>query len=262
MSEQRSEGEREHGSEGELEILDVRVAYQRDIEILRGVSLRAAARRVTVVIGPNGAGKSTLLRAIFGLAPVVGGRIQLDGADITGLSARQLLERRVALVPQERSVFAEMTVAENLQIGGWPRRRDRKWVQKRIDQVCEDFPLLRGRRADAAGDLSGGQQKLLEVARALIMDPTVLVLDEPTAGLAPQIAREVYEQIETLNAKRGLTILLVDQNVREALKLAGYVYVLEMGAVQAAGEAAHVLGRLDDIVRGWMGARPLKAVSG
>lgn len=241
------------GMGARLRIRDLHVAYQRDTEILRGVNVTAAPGQITVIIGPNGAGKSTLLRAIFGLAPVVGGRVELDGSDITGAPARQLLSKRVVLVPQERSVFPEMTVAENLQLGGWVRRRERRWLRDRIEVVCAEFPVLRERLREHAGDLSGGQQKLLEITRGLMIDPEILVLDEPTAGLAPGMAKQVYEEIADLNRRLHVTVLLVDQNVREALTLGNYVYVLEMGRNQAEGDRSAVLDRLDEIVRGWMG---------
>jgi branched-chain amino acid transport system ATP-binding protein len=236
-----------------LQIQDLRVAYDRDIEILRGVNINVIPGQVTVIIGPNGAGKSTLLRAIFGLAPVVGGRVTLDHADITGLPARELLLRRMVLVPQERSIFPEMTVAENLRLGGWVRRRDRRWLRGRIEQVCAGFPVLQERIEALAGNLSGGQQKLLEIMRGLMIDPNILVLDEPTAGLAPKMAKQLYEDIAEINQRLRVTVLLVDQNVREALALGDYIYVLEMGRNKAQGDRSAVFNRLDEIVRGWMG---------
>jgi branched-chain amino acid transport system ATP-binding protein len=236
-----------------LQIRDLRVAYQRDIEVLRGVNVAAAPGKITVIIGPNGAGKSTLLRSIFGLAPIVGGWVSLDGSDITGAPAPQLLTRRVAFVPQERSIFPDMTVAENLQLGGWIRRNDRHWLRDRIEAVCTEFPVLQHRLREPAGNISGGQQKLLEIARGLMIEPAVLVLDEPTAGLAPGMAKQVYKEIANLNRRLNVTILLVDQNVREALALGDYVYVLEMGRNQVEGNTSAVFDRLDEIVRGWMG---------
>ncbi|MCC6223343.1 MAG: ABC transporter ATP-binding protein [Thermoleophilia bacterium] len=230
----------------------LRVAYERDIEILRGVDLSASRGKITAVIGPNGAGKSTLLRAVAGLAPVVGGRVELDGRAVTGVSTAAMVRLGVAFVPQERSVFSEMTIRENLLLGGWSRRSERVWLAERIAAVCDQFPVLGVRLDEPAGNLSGGQQKALEIARGLVSDPTVLLLDEPTAGLSPRLAQEVYEQVAALGDRLGVTVLLVDQNVREALAIAQHVYVLAMGRNDAEGAPADVLGRLDDIVRGWM----------
>jgi branched-chain amino acid transport system ATP-binding protein len=233
-------------------VRDLRVAYDRDIEILRGVSITAERGAITAIIGPNGAGKSTLARAIVGLAPIISGSVELDGRDVTGLRPQDLLALGLAFVPQDRTLFPEMTVQENLQMGGWLRRRDRAWLSRRIESVLDDFPLLKERLRERAGDLSGGQQKILEIARCLISDPRALILDEPTAGLAPAMAKQVYAEIENLSTSRNLTVLLVDQNVREALTLSNRAYVLSMGRNDAEGAASDVLDRLDQIVRGWM----------
>jgi branched-chain amino acid transport system ATP-binding protein len=241
-----------NGIAPQLSVRKLHVAYDRDVEILRGVSLTAQAGMITAVIGPNGAGKSTLVRALVGLAPIVDGRVELADNDITGFSASRLLDAGVALVPQERTIFPAMTVGENLQMGGWTRRRDRSWLRARVQSVCEEFPALGERLRERAGNLSGGQQKMLEIARGLIVEPSLLILDEPTSGLAPGIAKQVYEQITELNRRRSVTILLVDQNVRDALAVAGYVYVLAMGRNDAEGTAAELLDRLGDIVRDWM----------
>ena len=230
----------------------LRVAYERDIEILRGVDFTGKAKSITAIIGPNGAGKSTLLRAIAGLAPVIGGRIMLGDRDITGLPPRRLLEFGLALVPQEGTVFGEMTVRENLQMGGWLRRRDKAWLEQRIQSVADAFRMSQSYLRKAAGDLSGGQQKMVEIARALILVPSILLLDEPTAGLAPAMADQIYQDITRLPKQLGVTIVLVDQNVRSALSLAEEAYVLAMGRNSAQGKATDILGRLDEIVHSWM----------
>ena len=242
-----------------LRVHGLRVAYERDIEILRGVDLEAASGAITAVIGPNGAGKSSLLRGICGLAPLTGGSVTLAGRDVTGLAAEQLLRLGVAFVPQEHTVFPEMTVAENLRLGGWLRRNDRAWLRSRMLACCELYPFLRERLGSPAGHLSGGQQRLVEIARCLVSEPSVLLLDEPTAGLSPGMAASVYEQIEGLHRHSGLTILLVEQNVREALRLAAHVYVLAMGRNDTDGSAADVEAGLDGIVRGWMTQAGLEA---
>ncbi|NIR29365.1 MAG: ABC transporter ATP-binding protein [Gammaproteobacteria bacterium] len=238
-----------------LHVNGLHVAYERDIEILRGVDLVARSAQITAVIGPNGAGKSTLLRGVAGLAPVVGGTVRLGERDVTGTSTEQLLHAGLAFVPQEHTVFPEMTVAENLRLGGWSRRHEREWLTRRIDACCQLFPFLSARLHSPAGALSGGQQRLLEVARCLVVEPSVLLLDEPTAGLSPAMTADVYEQIDELHEQADVTILLVDQNVREALHLADHVYVLAMGQNDTDGTAKDVQARLDDIVRGWMGRK-------
>jgi branched-chain amino acid transport system ATP-binding protein len=235
-----------------LEVRDLRVAYESDIEILRGVSLTAKEGSVTAVIGPNGAGKSTLLRAVAGVAPTTNGTVKLDGRPITRLSPARLVELGLAFVPQERTIFTSMSVRENLQMGGWRRRGDRRWLEQRIEEVCALFPMLDERLHSTAGDLSGGQQKTLELARGLVSEPTVLLLDEPTAGLSPKMAAEIYRQIEYLRAQIGVTIVLVEQNVREALALADHVYVLAMGRNDLDGTSEEIASNLDSMVRGWL----------
>ncbi len=236
----------------ELSVTGLRVAYDRDVEILRGVDVVAAARGITVVIGPNGAGKSTMLKAIAGLAPVTGGSVSLGGADILRLPSRDLLRRGLAFVPQEGTLFGQMTVRENLRLGGWLRRRERGWLARRVDEIASQFGMSGTMLARRAGDLSGGQQKLLEIARGLVLAPTVLLLDEPTAGLSPKLAAQVYDRVAALPRAAEVTILLVDQNVRAALEIATEVYVLAMGRNDARGTPADISARLGEITAGWM----------
>ncbi len=235
----------------ELLVRDLRVAYEREVEIVRGVHLHALAARVTAVIGPNGAGKSTMLKAICGLAPTIGGSVQLDGHDVTSWTARQLLDAGLAFVPQEGTLFRDMSVRENLIMGGWLRRREKAWLAGRVATVAQLFGMGGAHLQRRAGDLSGGQQKLLEIARSLILHPRMLLLDEPTAGLSPKMADQVYGHIASL-AAGGMTVLMVDQNVRSALAMADYAYVLAMGRNNAEGAAADVAARLDRIVASWM----------
>jgi branched-chain amino acid transport system ATP-binding protein len=236
----------------QLDVNELHVAYHSDIEILRGINFSATAGRVTAVISPNGAGKSTLVRAIAGLAPVTAGSITLGGVDITHLEPAGRLRLGMALIPQDRSVFPDMTVHENLRMGGWLRRKEHTWLNERIASVSELFPEMRRLIERPAGDLSGGQQKLVEIARGLVAEPSVLLLDEPTAGLSPSMASLVYRQLAHLRDTLGLTIVLVDQNVREALALAEHAYVLLMGTNEVDGPARTVAGRLDEVVKGWM----------
>jgi len=235
-----------------LDVRDLHVEYQHGIAILRGVHMNARSGRVTVVIGPNGAGKSTLLRAVAGLIPIQRGTVEVNGVAITGASPSMLLSRGIAFVPQDTTTFPEMTVRENLHMGAWLVRRDKARVSARIDQATGMFPFLAGCLAERAGNLSGGQQKMLEIARGLMLDPKLLLLDEPTAGLAPEKAGDVYGWIRRLCAEQGITVLLVDQNVRQALAIADHAYVLTMGRNETDGSAPEVLAQLDDIVSGWM----------
>lgn len=230
-------------------------AGYRDISILHGVSLEVPLGRVTAMIGPNGSGKSTMLRAVCGLLPVRSGRIVLDGQDITGFSTRSRLERGLAFVPQEHSVFAHMTVHENMLLGAWMWRRTHKEVRSRIEEAYATFPMLEALSRRPAGMLSGGQQKLLELARAMVSQPRLLVVDEPTAGLSPRASEEVYRMLEDITRGGRIGILLVDQNVREALRLASYVYVLAYGRNDTEGDAEAISHRLAEVVRGWLGPR-------
>jgi branched-chain amino acid transport system ATP-binding protein len=222
------------------------------VAIVRGVSLNVPRGSIVAVIGPNGAGKSTLLRGIAGLANVTQGAVYVDGKPATGLPAQRLVGIGVSFIPQEHTVFAEMSVGENIRLGGWIRRRDRRWLKRRMSDVAELFPALATKLESRAGTLSGGQQKMVELARGLIPEPKILLLDEPTAGLSPQLAAEVYKQIGRLSKEHSISVLLVDQNVHEALALADHVYALTMGRNDVDGTAADVIQALDEIVRGWL----------
>jgi branched-chain amino acid transport system ATP-binding protein len=194
-----------------------------------------------------------LLRSIFGFAPIVGGTVEVFGQDVTGASAARLIECGVVLIPQERSIFPEMTVYENLQMGAWASKKGRAWCKSRIEQMCDEFPTVKDSLHKRGGNLSGGQQKLVEIVRGLIMDPKMLVLDEPTAGLSPGKSKQIYEEIGNLNRRLGVTVLLVDQNVRDSLALGHHAYVLELGKNAGDGPTSSFLNGLDNLVRGWMG---------
>lgn len=236
----------------EIVIRNLRVAYERDIEILRGIDLTGAADAMTVIIGPNGAGKSTLLKGIAGVAPVIGGEILLGGERVDGRSTIELVRSGISFVPQESSLFGQMTVAENLRMGGWRRRKDKAWLEDRVERCGTMFESIKDHLHRRAGELSGGQQKLVEVARGLVGEPNVLLLDEPTAGLSPAMMREVYRELARMKQGHAITVLLVEQNVREALAVADHVYSLVMGENDCHGPAAEMGERLDEIVRGWM----------
>lgn len=238
--------------EAALAVRDLHVFYQRGVAIVRGVSFSVPRGSVVAVIGPNGAGKSTLLRGIAGLAGVSHGTVHVDGKLATGMPPQRLVEIGVAFIPQEHTVFPEMSVEENVRLGGWIRRRDRAWLRQRMREVSELFPALAAKLESPAGTLSGGQQKMVELARGLVAEPKILLLDEPTAGLSPQLASEVYAQIASLSKAHSISVLLVDQNVNEALALADHVYAVTMGRNDVDGTAADVIQGLDDIVRGWL----------
>jgi branched-chain amino acid transport system ATP-binding protein len=185
-------------------------------DVLKGLTLGVGSSAVTCLIGPNGAGKSTVLKVISGLLRPRGGSVMLDDREISGLSPRQLLALRLVHVPQERSLFPLMTVWENLLLGGYPLR-DRREPRRRAEAVAEQFPLVRERRHDRAGSLSGGEQKTVEIARALMLDPQVLLIDEPSIGLAPRARKLVFETIGQLN-RGGRTVLLVEQDARSGAR--------------------------------------------
>jgi ABC-type branched-subunit amino acid transport system ATPase component len=221
-----------------LDVIDLRAGYG-GLEVLAGVSLRVGRGQFVSVIGPNGAGKSTCLRAIFGLVPARG-RVVLDGEDVTNRGPAALLRRGVAFVPQGRNVFPAMTVRENLLLGFHalvPRQRARD----RVDWAFETFPMLRACAHQLAGSLSGGQVRVLEVARALMGEPRLLLLDEPSMGLAPQFQRQVFNLLGEIHRLQGVGILLVEQNVAQAAACSDYMYVLEGGRNSLEGPPSAVL---------------------
>jgi branched-chain amino acid transport system ATP-binding protein len=208
-------------------------------DILRGVSLEVEAGTVTCVIGPNGAGKSTVLRVLSGLLKPRVGTVELAGDPVGGLSPAALLRRGIVHVPQERSLFPLMTIWDNLLMGGHSLR-DRALVLRRAGEIAERFPLIEERRHERAGTLSGGQQKLIEIARALMLDPRLILLDEPTMGLDAKARHAVFETVRSLN-EGGRTILLVEQNARLGLSVSHVGAVMDMGVVRLVDEASKLL---------------------
>jgi len=219
-----------------LEIRDLHVAYGK-VEAVHGVSLVVDAARIVTVIGPNGAGKTTLLGAIMGLLPSRGA-IRYDGAPLAAGDVEQRVARGVALVPEKRELFASMSVADNLELGGFQRYRagDRTRAASLAD-IYDRFPRLAERRAQLAGTLSGGERQMLALGRALMAKPRLLMLDEPSLGLAPLIVKEIFSIIAALKAG-GVSILLVEQNARAALQISDYGYVLETGDLAVEGPSA------------------------
>ena len=212
-----------------LEIENLEVGYGT-IKALHGVSLRVNQGSIVTLIGANGAGKSTTLRAISGLIKARGGKVRYDGEDITNLPPHAIVARGLCHVPEGRMVFANLTVEENLRMGAY-LRKDKPGVAADMEFGYEMFPRLRERRHQAAGTMSGGEQQMLAIARAIMSKPRCLMLDEPSLGIAPILVRSIFEQIVAINKARGITILLVDQNANLALAVSHHGYVLETGKV-------------------------------
>jgi branched-chain amino acid transport system ATP-binding protein len=234
-----------------LAVNDLHAAYQRDLFILRGVDLEVAQGNITIVIGPNGSGKSTLMKSIAGVLKPRRGRVTLNGMEITGIELDDIIKQGISYMPQDRAVFPQMTVSENLELGCWIFRKEQARVQARVKWALERFPGLKDKSRLLAGSLSGGLQRILDIAKALLTNPSVLLVDEPSVGLSPLMAQVIYTELLSLR-EEGRTILLVDQDVRSAMKIADYVYVLDLGKVQAHGSRDAFEGRLGEMVRGWL----------
>jgi branched-chain amino acid transport system ATP-binding protein len=205
---------------------------------LQGVNLAAERGKITTVLGANGVGKSTLLKAIYGFLTPQQGRVILDGKDVVGVPTHLLIDQGLAYVPQHTGIFKFMSVEENLKMGAFTYRRDRARMRRKIEENYIRFPILREKRRQLAGELSGGQQRMVELGRTLMTDPKVILVDEPTAGLAKLLSQEVYQMLVNLRDDDGKTIILVDQEIRQALKIADYVYVLELGRNRFEGPAS------------------------
>jgi|ERR1039458_2417194 branched-chain amino acid transport system ATP-binding protein len=233
-----------------LEVNEIHVHYG-GIEALKGVSLSVEEGEVVTLIGSNGAGKSTTLRAITGLTPASSGSVVIDGEDVTRVPAHEIVDRGIALSPEGRHCFPRMTVRENLELGAYRRRKD-TGVAEDLERVFGLFPRLQEREKQKAGTMSGGEQQMLAMGRALMAKPKVLLLDEPSMGLAPNLVQRIYETIAEIN-RGGMTILLVEQNANYALDVSRRGYVLETGRVVLEGESDKL--RTDpDVQRAYLGA--------
>jgi branched-chain amino acid transport system ATP-binding protein len=221
-----------------LEISDLTLLYGR-IQALHGISLHVEAGEIVALIGANGAGKTTTMRAISGIRPVASGRIVFDGKDITGLRADLRVVRGLCQAPEGRGIFPGMSVLENLEMGAYTRR-DRAGIAADLNRVFGLFPRLAERRKQAGGTLSGGEQQMLTIGRALMSKPKLLLLDEPSMGLAPMLIQQIFSIITEINAQ-GTTILLVEQNAQQALSRAHRAYVLETGTIVKSGTGAELL---------------------
>lgn len=233
-----------------LTVTDVYAGYL-DFDILQGVSLYVNPGEIVCVIGPNGAGKSTVFKAIYGFVHIRQGTVTFAGREVTGFRPQQILDAGISIVPQMRSLFPQMTVYENLEMGLYLERDPRR-IQTRIDYVLDLFPRLAERRKQMAGTMSGGEQRMLEIGRALLLEPKMVMMDEPSAGLAPLITRMIFDTIQELNQKIGLTVLMIEQNARQGLEASHRGYVLELGQNSFTGPAQELLDS-PDVRRAFLG---------
>jgi branched-chain amino acid transport system ATP-binding protein len=221
------------------------------MRVIHGVSLHVSKGEVIALVGANGSGKSTLLKTIAGLIPLFEGRILLKGKEMAGQPAQRIAAAGVTLLPEGRGLFPGMSVLENLRMGAYAHRLSRRAEAERLEMVCADFPVLREKLTQKAGSLSGGQQQMLALARAMIGTPEVLLLDEPSTGLAPLVAGEVFTKIKVLK-QAGVTIILAEQDVSRALEIADRAYVMKSGRLVMEGTSAEVSGS-DEVKRAYLG---------
>ena len=232
-----------------LELRDLNVHYDM-IHAIKGISLTVEKGEIVTLIGANGAGKTTTLRTIAGLKKPTSGSVWLNGQDITETTPRQRVQMGAAMVPEGRHVFSEMTVQENLELGAY-LRRDKEGIAQDMEMVCGYFPILKSRRKQTAGTLSGGEQQMLAMARALMSRPEILFLDEPSMGLSPLLVSEIFAIIKTIN-NAGTTILLVEQNAGMALSVAHRAYVMETGSIVLSGTGAELM-ESEEIRKAYLG---------
>lgn len=238
-----------------LTIENLQVSYG-GIRALRGVSLEVPDGKIVSLVGANGAGKSTLLRTVMGLVPAAGGSVRWNGTELLRLPTERIVQEGIALSPEGRRVFADLTVLENLRIGAY-LRRDKREIETDLAAMYDLFPRLRERSWQAAGTLSGGEQQMLAVGRALMSRPKLLLLDEPSLGLAPLVVRDIFSIVKRINAS-GVTVLLIEQNAGMALQIADLAYVLETGTVALAGSGADLL-HSDRVREAYLGRQKQKA---
>ena len=232
-----------------LEIRDLAAGYGKS-EVLHGINMEIRKGEIVTLVGANGAGKSTTLRTIFGLTTIREGHIRFKGQEVIGRRPHDLVRMGLAFVPQERGVFPSLTVHENLEMGGYTLSREK--LQERVDVMLARFPRLKERRQQKAGSLSGGERQMLAIARGLMPDPELLMLDEPSLGLAPLIVAAVFEEVEAIN-QQGMTVFLVEQNARRALAAAHRAYVMELGKIRYEGTGSELLNN-EDVQRAYLGA--------
>ncbi len=231
-----------------IECNGIAAGYVKGLNILQGVDLIVDEKEIVSIIGPNGAGKSTLLKAIMGIINISGGRFFINGVEKTNTPTHQIVSEGVGYVPQVENVFPSLTIEENLEIGSWSVKDS---IKQSISKIFDDFPMLKERQKDKAGNLSGGQRQILALARALVTSPSILLLDEPSAGLSPVAIKEVFEIVKDINS-RGVAILLVEQNATRALNFSDRGYVLDQGrnAYQGKGQELLKDSRVVDLYLG------------
>jgi branched-chain amino acid transport system ATP-binding protein len=234
-----------------LKVEKVFVGYHRDINILQGVSLKVRKAQLSSVLGPNGVGKSTLLKAICGFIRPNKGKVFYEDEDITGMNPYSAPAKGLTYIPQRRNVFPYLTVEENMEMGAWTFKRDKARIRRKLEENYARFPNLTGKRKRKAGLLSGGEQRMVELGRSLMTDPRLLLVDEPTAGLAPIFAKDIRNKLVELKSE-GKAILLVEQNIRDAIAIADYVYVLDLGKNRAEGTQDEFATDLKDLVKAWL----------
>lgn len=217
-----------------LKIVDLKAGYQ-DLEVLNGIDLELKQGQIAVLMGPNGAGKSTLIKSIFNLNRVISGRIIFNGNDITKLLAHQLLELGIGYVPQGRINFGILSVEENLLIGAY-HIEDKSLINQNLEKIYKEFPVLKEKKNQYAFALSGGQQQMLAIGRALINNPKLLLLDEPSLGLSPKLVKETFNRIKEINQKFNTTILIVEHNIKSVLQIIDYAYIMMDGKIVAHGD--------------------------
>ena len=220
-----------------IECNGIAAGYVKGLNILQGVDLIVHQKEIVSIIGPNGAGKSTLLKAIMGIINISGGRFFINGVEKTNTPTHQIVSEGVGYVPQVENVFPSLTIEENLEIGSWSVKDN---IKQSISKIFDDFPMLKERQKDKAGNLSGGQRQILALARALVTSPSILLLDEPSAGLSPVAIKEVFEIVKDINS-RGVAILLVEQNATRALNFSDRGYVLDQGRNAYQGKGQELL---------------------
>jgi len=238
-----------------LKVEDLKI-YYGSIEALKGISLTVDEGEIVTVLGANGAGKSTLLRAISGLLPIRSGKIKLDDQELNKVKAFKIVMGGISHVPEGRKVFATLTVDENLNLGAYTRRKDIKSVEESKERVFSLFPILKARRNQLSGTLSGGEQQMLAMGRGLMSTPRILLLDEPSLGLAPLLVKQIFQIIREIN-NQGISILLIEQNARKALSIADRGYVLETGNITISGLASDLKSN-QKVQEAYLGGAALK----
>jgi branched-chain amino acid transport system ATP-binding protein len=243
------------GAGSMLEARDLAVGYREGIDILQGISLSVVPGSITSIIGPNGAGKSTLFKCLFGLLPPRRGEVQFEGESIADWPPDRRKAAGIAYLPQHNSTFPQLTVEENLKLGGWLLRGDKAKLNERLQYVYGLFPILAERRRVRATNLSGGQLRMLSVAKEIVVPPRLLLVDEPSVGMAPKVARELYELLVQLPGW-GITILLVDQNITDAVRIAERVYLIGEGRLQREGSGAWFHTHIEEVIREMLQGSP------